>query len=112
MLQANFNIEKTYVKLPNKEVKFLFKDILLRIFKDRYRINISLIEDFCNSILENDKELMEKLLNKMLVSKSYMDNEEAYYQGYLHGIFALFINDDNYIFFFALSEVVKLPMPP
>ena len=33
----------------------------------------------------------------MLVSKSYMDNEEAYYQGYLHGIFALFINDDNYI---------------
>ena len=93
----NFNIEKTYVKLPNKEVKFLFKDILLRIFKDKYRINISLIEDFCNSILENDKELMEKLLNKMLVSKSYMDNEEAYYQGYLHGIFALFINDDNYI---------------
>ena len=92
----NFNVEVTYVKIPNKEVKYLFSNILLKILSN-YNINIRRVVDFCNAVFDNNKEELEKILNNMLPSLSVHDINENGYHMYVMGLFNLFTNDDNYI---------------
>ena len=89
--------EVAIVKLPNMEVAQIFKRILVEILTADFRINKILIENFCNAVLDNNKEIMEKTLVQILPNMSYMDTGEDLYQGYLLGIFSLFLNNKKYI---------------
>ena len=84
-------------KLPNGETRGLFRSILLEILKDDYRIDSSLIRQFCSGILNNNKELIQLTLNRILPSISYMDSSESFYHGYLLGLFSMFLNNKRFI---------------
>ena len=75
-INKNFNVERSYVKLPNREVRYLFSEILLKILTEGYRIDLKNVNDFCDGIFENDKETVERGLNKMLPKLSYHDLDE------------------------------------
>ena len=45
-INPNFNIERTYVKLPNKEVIYMIHDIILNILTEEYKIDVTQIENF------------------------------------------------------------------
>ena len=84
-------------KLPNGETRGLFRSILLEILKDDYRIDSSLIRQFCSGILNNNKELIQLTLNRILPNISYMDSSESFYHGYLLGLFSMFLNNKRFI---------------
>lgn len=85
------------VKIPNLEVAQIFKRILVEVLTADLRIDLTLIESFCYALLDNNKEKMQQLLNEILPNKSYMDSGEDFYQGYLLGLFSVFLNNKNYI---------------
>ena len=89
--------EVVIVKLPNMEVAQIFKRIIVEILTSDFRINKILIENFCNAVLDNNKEIMEKTLVQILPNMSYMDTGEDLYQGYLLGVFSVFLNNKKYI---------------
>lgn len=97
LIHNDFGKVTTYVKLPNEEVTYLFNNILFEILTTDYRIESSIIEKFCSGVLYNNKELMEETLNRILPNISYMDNSEAFYHGYLLGLFSLFLNNKRFI---------------
>lgn len=92
-----FGYDKMYAKLPNAEVRGLFNSIILEILNDDYSIETPLIEQFCLGILNNDKELIQLTLNRILPNISYMDSSESFYHGYLLGLFSMFLNNKNFI---------------
>ena len=96
-INKNFNVERTYVKLPNREVRYLFSQILLKILTEGNRIDLKKVNDFCDGIFENDKEAIEGVLNQMLPKLSYHDLNESGYHNYVMALFTLFINDNNYL---------------
>ena len=96
-INKNFNVEMTYVKLPNREVRYLFSEILLKILTEGNRIDLKKVNDFCDGIFENDKEAIEGVLNQMLPKLSYHDLNESGYHNYVMALFTLFINDNNYL---------------
>ena len=85
------------VKLPNGETRGLFRNIILEILNDDYKIDTFLIRQFCLGILNNDKELIQFTLNRILPNISYMDSSESFYHGYLLGLFSMFLNNKNFI---------------
>ena len=85
------------VKLPNGETRGLFRNIILEILNDDYKIDTFLIRQFCLGILNNDKELIQFTLNRILPNISYMDSSESFYHGYLLGLFSMFLNNKDYI---------------
>ena len=89
--------EVAFVKLPNMEVAQIFKRILVEVLTSDLRIDLALIENFCYAVLDNNKEKMEITLNEILSNKSYMDSGEYFYQGYLLGLFSVFLNNKKYI---------------
>ena len=89
--------EVAFVKLPNMEVAQIFKRILVEVLTSDLRIDLALIENFCYAVLDNNKEKMEITLNEILPNKSYMDSGEDFYQGYLLGLFSVFLNNKKYI---------------
>ena len=93
----DFGEEITLVKLPNKEVRYFFKKMIVEIIKNDYNIDNSKIKNFCIAVLNNNKEKMEEILNKMLPNMSYHDTNESGYHNYILGIFSLFLNDDKFI---------------
>ena len=107
LMSGYLKVENTYindsyeeiaiVKLPNMEVAQIFKRILVEVLISDLRIDKVNIDNFCNAVIDNNKELMQALLNKILPNKSYMDTGEDFYQGYLLGIFSLFLNNKKYI---------------
>ena len=92
-----YDEEIMLVKLPNKEVRYFFKGTLNEILSTDYKLDINLIEPFCKALLSNDKVLVETLLNQILANKSYLDSSEAFYHGYLLGLFSMFVNNDYFI---------------
>ena len=46
-----YNHKITYVKLPNREVKFLFSEILMKIINDDFLIDISKVRQFFRGVL-------------------------------------------------------------
>ena len=93
----DFGNEKTLVKLPNMEVTYLFNNIITEILTTDLRIENQNIEKFCLGILNNDKELIQNTLNRILPNISYMDFSESFYHGYLLGLFSLFLNNSRFI---------------
>ena len=89
--------EEAIVKLPNYEVAQIFKRILVEVLTSDLLIDFTLIENFCYAVLDNNKEKMQQLLNEILPNKSYMDSGEDFYQGYLLGLFSVFLNNKKYI---------------
>lgn len=85
-----------YVKLPNKESKLLFSKILRDELINSEGVNLLNIQEFTQATLDNNKEMMEKTLNKILPSMSFMDSTESFYHGYVLGLFSLLL-DENYI---------------
>ena len=97
VVHNDFGDDKIFVKLPNKEVRHLFRNIIFEIITTNYRIDNKVIEDFCKGVLYSDKELMQNALNKILPNISYMDNSESFYHGYLLGLFSMFLNNKRFI---------------
>ena len=93
----SFGNNKMYAKLPNGETRGLFNDVIREILNTEYRIQTPLIEQFCLGILNNDKELIQLTLNRILPNISYMDSSESFYHGYLLGLFSMFLNNKNFI---------------
>ena len=92
-----FGNDKIYAKLPNAESRGLFNNIISEILSTDYKIQSRFVESFCLGILNNDKELIQNTLNKMLVNISYMDSSESFYHGYLLGLFSMFLNNKRFI---------------
>ena len=92
-----FGKEITYVKIPNMEVNYLFNNYLLEILVSDNADIINLMGNFCLAILENNKESMEKILNQILPSTSFMNASEDHFQGYLDCLFSSFLNNKKYI---------------
>ena len=92
-----FGNDKMYAKLPNAESRGLFNNIISEILSTDYKIQSRFVESFCLGILNNDKELIQNTLNRMLPSISYMDTSESFYHGYLLGLFSEFLNNKRFI---------------
>ena len=95
--KSPFGNDKMYAKLPNAESRGLFNNIISEILSTDYKIQSRFVESFCLGILNNDKELIQNTLNKMLVNISYMDSSESFYHGYLLGLFSMFLNNKRFI---------------
>ena len=92
-----FGNDKMYAKLPNGETRGLFNSVIREVLNTDYRIQTPLIEQFCLGILNNDKELIQLTLNRILPNISYMDSSESFYHGYLLGLFSMFLNNKRFI---------------
>ena len=94
-----YNNKITYVKLPNREVIGLFNNILNKILNDMYEIDLSKVRDFFNGVLNNNKIVLESVINKMLSKFSFYDLNEQGYHVYIMTLFSFFINDNNFIIY-------------
>ena len=65
------------------EVNKLFNNYLLEILVGDNSDIINLMEKFCIAVLYNDKINMEKILNQILPSTSFMNASKDSFQGYL-----------------------------
>ena len=92
-----FDKEITYVKIPNMEVNELFNNYLLEILVSDNSNIVNLMEKFCLAVLENNKQNMEKILNQILPSTSFMNSKEDNFNGYLQCLFSSFLNNKKYI---------------
>ncbi len=92
-----FGENKMYAKLPNAESRGLIRNIISEILSTDYKIQSRLVESLCLGILNNDKELIQNTLNRILPSISYMDSSESFYHGYLLGLFSMFLNNKRFI---------------
>ena len=92
-----FGNDKIYAKLPNAESRGLFNNIISEILSTDYKIQSRFVESFCLGILNNDKELIQNTLNRILPNISYMDTSESFYHGYLLGLFSMFLNNKRFI---------------
>lgn len=73
------------LKIPNKEVKFIFKDKISKWFKDE--INKKNLDDLYNAIPEGNTEVFQRELRKLLrESISFNDSYENFYHGFLLGV--------------------------
>ena len=79
------------------EVNELFNNYLLEILVSDNSNIMGLMSDFCIAILENNKKNMEKVLNQILPSTSFMNASEDHFDGYLQCLFSLFLNNKKYI---------------
>ena len=76
--------------VPNNEVKHMFANMLNNfLIEDNYLVN-TLTYDFRNAFLENDKNKIENILNKIMLSVSFYDTKENFYHGYMLGLFTFF----------------------
>ena len=91
-LENNSNVIKK-VKIPNNEIKQVFNKMFLEEIIDKENITLTNVREFNESILNADKELAEKCLNKILPGMSFMDSKESFYHGFVLGLFSLIIND-------------------
>ena len=83
--------------IPNNEVKNMFANMLnYFLVEDNYLVN-TLTYDFRNAFLENDKNKIEAILNKIMLSVSFYDTKENFYHGYMLGLFTFFLNNSRYI---------------
>ena len=85
-----------FFKIPNNEVK---KEILSIVQDISFKTDIMRTpeyEEFLKSIVNENKEYMEKFINMSLNTTSYYDEVEAFYHIYMIGLFGGFLNK-NYI---------------
>jgi len=91
------NVEE-YVKIPNLEVKKLITNIMAHLsIKDENSNNSYIINEFNIALVNNDKTKVEKILNNMFMSLSFMDSQEYFYHAYTLGIFKSFLDSRYFI---------------
>lgn len=85
------------VKIPNKEVKSVYLQIIKTWFEEQ---NVSIdrtLRKLKTNMLENNKELIEENLNQILQHISFIDTQENFYHGYMLGLFVEFLREDYII---------------
>ena len=88
---------RTYsVKVPNEEIKIIFKQIILKwINSSNADINTSIVQMLQKNILENNYiEFQENLAKTLLKATSYYDDNESFYHGFMLMLLVTF--GDNY----------------
>ncbi len=87
------------LKIPNYEVKTIFKDIIINWFKANIKVRTELLEEMANSLINNDLKIFEKSFRAIMGDTfSYYDtakNNEYVFHAYLLGLLA--IKGDDYI---------------
>lgn len=89
-----FGIITSKVYIPNNEIKGVINRVLLDELIDNPAITITLLREFSENILANNKNKVEEILNKILPSISFMDETESFYHGYVLGLFSLFLSSN------------------
>lgn len=89
-----FGIITSKVYIPNNEIKGVINRVLLDELIDNPAITITLLREFSENILANNKIKVEEILNKILPSISFMDKTESFYHGYVLGLFSLFLSSN------------------
>lgn len=89
-----FGIITSKVYIPNNEIKGVINRVLLDELIDNPAITITLLREFSENILVNNKIKVEEILNKILPSISFMDETESFYHGYVLGLFSLFLSSN------------------
>ena len=89
-----FGIITSKVYIPNNEIKGVINRVLLDELIDNPAITITLLREFSENILANNKIKVEEILNKILPSISFMDETESFYHGYVLGLFSLFLSSN------------------
>lgn len=75
------------LRIPNEEVKTIFKDSIIDWFND-YVENVDR-RDMCDALWNGDTEKAQTLISKLLFQTiSFYDYEERYYHAFLAGLFA------------------------
>ena len=89
-----FGIITSKVYIPNNEIKGVINRVLLDELIDNPAITITLLREFSENILANNKIKVEEILNKILPSISFMDETKSFYHGYVLGLFSLFLSSN------------------
>lgn len=76
------------VRIPNTEVKSVYKNTILKWFQDK--IKKQDFRDFYQALENNNTEKMRDILSRQLMSTiSFYDSAESFYHGFLAGILSL-----------------------
>lgn len=79
--------DRQYVTMaiPNKEVAGIYRDKIINWFRDE--IEVQDLSEMYQALLAGDGDVFQKELTRLLQkSISYMDNQEAFYHGFLLGV--------------------------
>ncbi|MBW6409670.1 AAA family ATPase [Clostridium weizhouense] len=75
------------LKIPNKEVKYIFKNKILKWFHDKVKVKD--LSKMYEALLNRDVETFQKELNNMLIQTiSFNDAYENFYHGFVLGVLA------------------------
>ena len=89
----SYNNETMCLKIPNKEVKYIFKNKIMSWFREN--IAKKDLTPLFNSLINGDTELLEKEIRSLLVNTiSFHDAYENFYHGFMVGIL---LNMKDYI---------------
>lgn len=90
---TSYNNEIMCLKIPNKEVKYIFKNKIMGWFREN--IAKKDLTKFFNSLTNGDIESLEKEIRSLLVNTiSFHDSYENFYHGFMVGIL---LNMKDYI---------------
>ena len=90
---TSYNNEIMCLKIPNKEVKYIFKNKIMGWFREN--IAKKDLTKFFNSLINGDIESLEKEIRSLLVNTiSFHDSYENFYHGFMVGIL---LNMKDYI---------------
>lgn len=81
------------VKVPNREIKTVYISLINTWFTEQDSILSTQFREFKENILNGNVEKMNRNLNKILQSISFVDTKENFYHGYMLGIFVGFLRD-------------------
>ncbi len=88
----------TYVKIPNNEVKSLIISIMSKLdVKTESIYNDVNIKKFVQVLVTDNRKELEKILNKMFMTLSFMDSQEYFYHAYTLGIFKTMLDSKIYV---------------
>ena len=80
-----YNNEVMHLEIPNKEVKYIFRNKILEWFKDT--VSKKDLTDLYNSLVNGNVELLEKEIRNLLIGTiSFYDSYENFYHGFMVGI--------------------------
>ena len=92
--ESNLEEQDGYLtlKIPNQEVRTIYKDVIAKWIGRQGKVNSQKIYELHQSLINNDKAKIEKILNETLQHMSFYDSQENFYHGYMLGLFVGFLN--------------------
>lgn len=82
------------VKIPNKEVKSVYLQIIKTWFEEQNVSIDRILRNLKTNMLENNIKAIEENLNQILQHISFVDTQENFYHGYMLGLFVEFLRED------------------